>query len=462
MSSQCCCARLVVDMSGNLVASPRLKPQLGTGATIVLGLGSILGTGVFVSLAIATAIAGTQIFLALSLAAGLALCNALSAAQLAAAHPVNGGTYAYGYRYLHPYAGFVAGWVFLLAKSASAATAALGLAAYFGGWWGYALPLPVVPTALVAVVVMTVIAALGVRKSNWVNAAIVGWTLLGLGCFVVAGLGQSVAPVDLTAAARLTAVGLTPTGLPVGWNWGRLFQATALMFVAYAGYARITTMTEEVRRPRRSIPIAMVVCLSLTLALYMLVAGTLIDHWGTAQSLFSNTALPPLSILVQQFQTPWPLVEIVESSAIVALLGVLLNLVLGLSRVLLAMGRQGDMPLQLAALNRSRTTPTLAIWITGGLIALLVTIGNVKTTWSFSAFNVLIYYTLTNLAALRLSVSERRYPRWVSVIGLVGCLSLAFWVDRSVWQWGLLLILLGCLWKAGRDFWARSAGGQRG
>jgi basic amino acid/polyamine antiporter, APA family len=141
----------------------------------------------------------------------------------------------------------------------------------------------------------------------------------------------------------------------------------------------------------------------------------------------------------------------VGSSAIVALLGVLLNLILGLSRVWLAMGRQGDMPRQLAQLNRAQTTPTLAVWLTGGLIALLVAIGNVKTTWSFSAFNVLIYYTLTNLAALRLPESDRRYPRWIAVVGLFSCLSLAFWVERSVWQWGIALIAVGCLGKVWRD-----------
>jgi basic amino acid/polyamine antiporter, APA family len=438
-------------MSGNLVKSPRLKAQLGTSGAVLLGLGSILGTGVFVSLAIATSVAGSQIFLALSLAAIVALCNALSAAQLAAANPVNGGTYAHGYRYLHPYAGLIAGWSFLAAKSASAATAALGLAGYLMSFAGDR-PQFVQPVALVAVGLMTAIAALGVRKANWVNAAIVGWTIVGLGGFVVAGWGQAVAPVDLGRAMPLATIGLTPAGLPQDFAWSRVLQATALMFVAYAGYARITTMTEEVRRPGRSIPIAVVVCLSLALALYTLVAGTVFEHWAQLDQMRLGTAIqPPLQILARQFDVAWPVATIVGSSAIVALLGVLLNLILGLSRVWLAMGRQGDMPRQLAQLNRAQTTPTLAVWLTGGLIALLVAIGNVKTTWSFSAFNVLIYYTLTNLAALRLPESDRRYPRWIAVVGLFSCLSLAFWVERSVWQWGIALIAVGCLGKVWRD-----------
>ena len=106
----------------------QLQRELGLAGATVTGLGSILGTGVFVSLAIAAGITGPSVILAIVLAAGLALCNALSSAQLAAAHPISGGTYEYGYKYLSPRLGFTAGWLFLCAKTASAATAALGFA----------------------------------------------------------------------------------------------------------------------------------------------------------------------------------------------------------------------------------------------------------------------------------------------------------------------------------------------
>ncbi len=411
-------------MSGNPV-----KSQIGTLGAIVLGLGAILGTGVFVSLAIATKIAGNGIFIALIIAAIVALCNGLSAAQLAAAHPVSGGTYAYGYRYLHPYAGLIAGWLFLLAKSASAATAALGFASYLLVALGQPQLYPT-PIALIAVLLMTIVAATGLTKANWLNTAIVTVTLIALGSFVLIGWTQASPPSPPHPPVTLAQIG----------------QATALMFVAYTGYGRITTMTEEVRHPQRSIPIAVFCSLGLTLLLYLGVASVIVrgdvDHNGF------NGFLPAIA---QQWHHHWPVATIVSIGAITAMLGVLLNLILGLSRVLMAMGRQGDMPRVSARLNHSQTTPTIAVWTMGLIVAGLVTIGNVKTTWSFSAFNVLIYYAIANLAALRLPKVDRRYPRWIAIVGLISCASLAFWVEPSVWQAGLGLIGLGVMWKGVRD-----------
>jgi APA family basic amino acid/polyamine antiporter len=131
---------------------------------------------------------------------------------------------------------------------------------------------------------------------------------------------------------------------------------------------------------------------------------------------------------------------------VTAMLGVLLNLILGLSRVLLAMGRRADMPAVLARLDRSGRTPTASVVLVGAGIAALALIGNVKTTWSFSAFTVLIYYALTNLAALRLPASQRRYPRFIPALGLAACLFLAFWVEPTIWIVGLGLLTLGLLW----------------
>lgn len=406
-----------------------IKPQLSFAGAIVLGLGSILGTGVFVSLAIATQLAGSYTMIAVLVAAIIALCNGLSAAQLAAAHPVSGGTYAYASRYLHPWAGFTAGWLFLLAKSASAATAALGFAQYLLAALG-SPGINAAPIALIAIFAMTAIAASGLQKANWVNAAIVGFTVLALSGLIVA-------------------VGLPRSGIPEalsGWDTKNFLEATALLFVAYTGYGRITTMTEEVREPRRVIPIAVMLTLGLTMLLYVGVAGAVLNSGVVATM---GVGLPPLYTIAQT-KAPW-LGFFMAIAAILAMLGVLLNLILGLSRVLMAMGRSGDMPSQLARLNRSNTTPTLAVWTIGVLIAGLVAIGNVKTTWSFSAFNVLIYYALTNLTALKLSPSERLYPRWIAIVGLLACAGLAFWVEPAVWQWGLGAMVIGWIWKA-RNF----------
>jgi len=155
----------------------------------------------------------------------------------------------------------------------------------------------------------------------------------------------------------------------------------------------------------------------------------------------------PLSVAARIFNIPFA-PQILAIGAVTAMLGVLLNLILGLSRVLLAMGRRRDMPSVFAQLNQAQTTPVWSVLMMGVVIAGLVLIGNIKTTWTFSAFTVLIYYALTNLSALRLSAKERLFPAWISVLGLVSCLFLAFWVDKQTWIIGLILLAAGLGWHA--------------
>ncbi|BBD58286.1 amino acid permease-associated region [Nostoc sp. HK-01] len=412
----------------------QLKRELGVFGATLMGLGSIVGTGVFVSIGIAVGIAGPAVILAVVIGAIVATCNGLNSAQLAANHAVSGGTYEYGYKYLTPAFGFTAGWMFLVAKIASAATAALGFAGYFLnilGWNNSWL----VPVAVLAVVVMTGIVLTGIRRSNAANTVIVSVTLVSLGLFVL---------VCLPRAATVGMANLTPffTSSP-----GAILHASALMFVAYTGYGRIATMGEEAHSPRETIPKAMILCLLLTMLLYIVVATVGIGAVGadflsdaTGQS---NAA--PLEVVARNVAGS-SVALVLAVGAMTAMLGVLLNLILGLSRVLLAMGRRADAPKFLARLNREQNSPYWAVIVVGIAIALLVFLGNVKTTWSFSAFSVLIYYAITNLASLKLTASERLYPIWVGWMGLLSCLFLAFWVESAIWQVGLGLIVAGLIW----------------
>ncbi len=218
-----------------------LKRELDLFGAVVMGLGSILGTGVFVSLGVAAGIAGPAVIVAVVLAALIAICNGLSSAQLAATHPVSGGTYEYGYRYLSPQLGFTAGWLFLLAKSASAATAALGFAGYLLSSVGWTAQGWLVPVALTTVLGLTLIAYGGVQKSRRANGVLVCVTLAALGFFVMAGVPLLIGQ-GMTNFRPMFPHGADPAGL---------LQATALLFVAYGGYARITTMAEEVKFPPR-------------------------------------------------------------------------------------------------------------------------------------------------------------------------------------------------------------------
>jgi APA family basic amino acid/polyamine antiporter len=401
-----------------------------------MGLGSIVGTGVFVSIGIAAGIAGSAVVLAVAIAAIVAICNGLSAAQLAANHPVSGGTYEYGYRYLNPWMGFTAGWLFLLAKTASAATAALGFAGYLLAAIGVTSSTGLVAVALLTVLLLTLLVLSGLQRSNMANIVIVSVTLLALGAFILAGL-----PV-LWTQGTTHLIPFLPDDRPVA----AVLHASALMFVAYTGYGRIATMGEEVQNPRRTIPRAMVITMGLTMFLYLAIAVVGVGSVGAGPLSTLTQAAAPLEVAARQFPTPG-IAVIVALGAMTAMLGVLLNLILGLSRVLLAMGRRGDMPAVMARLNRARTAPVVAVLVVGGAIALLTCTGNVKTTWSFSAFTVLVYYALTNWAALRLSAAERLYPQWIAWTGLVSCLLLSFWVEPEIWFVGVGLILTGLVWK---------------
>ncbi len=413
------------------LADAALERTIGIPGAVALGLGSILGSGVFVSIAIGAGIAGPAVVLAVVLAAVVATFNGLSSAALAASHPVSGGTYEYGYRYLNPLLGFTAGWMFLCAKSASAATAALGLAGY---WFGFGNESGMTRIAALAVVgLTTALVAGGVTRSNRVNAIAVTVTLTALLALVA---------VALPLVWRHSAANFSPFLPAAGWT--DVMHATALMFVAYTGYGRVATLGEEVRDPARTIPRAVIATLVVAMLLYVAVAAASVGVLGAAPLAQSARAgAAPLQRVAHAVGLPvWP----IWLASFAAMYGVLLNLLLGLSRVVLAMARRADVPSALAAVDEKTSSPRRAVVATGVLIALLVLIGDVKSTWSFSAFTVLVYYALTNLAALRLSRQQRRFTAALPLAGLISCLSLAFWVEPAVWMSGLGFLAAGVLW----------------
>ena len=422
-------------------ASPQLRRELGTFGAVMMGLGSIVGTGVFVSTGIATGIAGPAVVLAVMLAAFVAIFNGLSSAQLAASHPVSGGTYEYGYKYLNPTLGFVAGWMFLCAKSASAATAALAFAGYLLSVLDLNSPIWRMGVALAAVVILTVIILGGIRQSNLTNVLMVSVTLLSLLFFVMGGLDEVAAnfSANFTPFFPPPSAGVSPLRA--------LFHATALMFVAYTGYGRIATLGEEVHNPARTIPRAIIITLIVSMLLYGAVSLTAVGSVGaeTFAILTIDTSAPLEAIAVLNGLPGAGVVLTI--GAMTALLGVLLNLILGLSRVMLAMGRRHDMPVAVARISKKGRTPEVAVVTVGVLIAILVLIGDIRTTWSFSAFTVLLYYAITNLAAYQLPADKRRFPRVLAAMGLLACLFLAFWVEPAIWITGSVLIVVGLGWR---------------
>lgn len=414
-------------MSETRPASPaQLKRTVGLFGATVLGLGSIVGTGVFVSIAFAIDVAGEWTPLAVFVAGLLALCNGLSSAQLAAAHPVSGGSYEYGYRYLSPALGFTAGWMFLVAKGASAATAAYGFAIYLSRLAPRLAGIdPKVP-ALLAIAGLTLLALSGLKRSVRANAILVGVSVAALAAF--AGYGLSV--------EAGTATEMSP------FDGSSFLYATALLFVAFTGYGRVATMGEEIREPAKNIPIAVAMTVGVSAVIYGTVAFVLVRLNGGAES----GAAPLIDTVASG---PAWLQTFVIAGAMTAMLGVLMNLLLGLSRVILAMARRGDLPSTLSVLNDSGESPRRAVILVAlGISLLVVTAGAPRMIWSLSALTVLVYYATANLCALKQPPEERRMPRVVSVAGLGGCLLLIFFLPRGFWVTGALLILAGLVWHS--------------
>ncbi|RUO75339.1 APC family permease [Idiomarina seosinensis] len=377
----------------------QLIRETGLAGALVIGLGSILGTGAYVSVGLSATIAGDMLVIAILIAAATALLNGLSSAQLAAAHPVSGGTYEYGYQFLNPASGIVAGVLFIIAKSASAATAALAVAWYISASFGLSEWL----VSLIAVsllLLFTLLVLLGVRRSNWLNLLLVAVSILGLLVFIAVSFSQPQTATAVRPDSELS-----------------LFHAAALMFVAFTGYGRIATMGEEITEPRKNIPKAVVLTLGVVTALYIAVGLAILHVGGLAsfqQSHFN------ISNLVQD--SPWQWLVIVGGA--VAMCGVVLNLLLGVSRVVLAMGRRGDLPRFLANLDRDSKSAPAATWLTFLIMALIALFGGIKSAWTLSAFTVLVYYGITNIAALKVSAEQRFIPKAVSVLGLISCFGL--------------------------------------
>ncbi|MDX1579223.1 MAG: amino acid permease, partial [Gemmatimonadota bacterium] len=235
-----------------------------------IGLGAIIGAGIYVVTGVAAGIAGPAFVVGLGLAGVVATANALSSAQLAARIPRSGGTYEYGYELLGPGWGFTAGWMFLSGKLTAAGTVAMGLAGYVS-----ALVPSVDPRAVAvgAVLVFTLLNYFGIRRSNAANLAIVAATVAALVAFAAWG-----APAFDTS-------NLTPF-----WpdEPRRVLEAAAILFFAFTGYARIATLGEEVRDPERTIPRAIAITIASAIVLYAAVALVAVGAVGAGA--LSDTA----------------------------------------------------------------------------------------------------------------------------------------------------------------------------
>ncbi|HLV59219.1 MAG TPA: APC family permease [Natronosporangium sp.] len=407
-----------------------LARRLGVRQAVVIGLGSMLGAGVFVVWAPAADAAGSgpALLAALGVAALVAFCNATSSARLAARYPRSGGTYVYGRERLGGLAGFVAGWGFVVGKTASCAAMALTIGAYL---W----PDGARVVAVAAVVALTAVNLAGVEKTARATGWLVAVTLAVLAAVVVAG-----------AVAGDAQAGRVAAGDGAG-GYGVL-TAAGLIFFAFAGYARIATLGEEVRDPRRTIPRAVPLALGAVLAVYVAVAVVALAVLGP-RGLARSTA--PLAAVADATGLSG-LDVVVRAGAAVAVTGVLLALLAGVARTVLAMARERDLPAALDAVHTRVRVPHRAQLAVGAVVAAVVATGDIRHAIGFSSVTVLVYYAITNASALTLGREPgRRLPvQAVAATGLVGCVVLAVTLPLASVLAGAGVLAVGVAWYGAR------------
>ncbi|MCX2934166.1 APC family permease [Mycobacterium sp. CVI_P3] len=389
-----------------------LHRRLGTTDAVIIGLGSMVGAGIFVALTPAAGAAGSWLLISLALAGAVAYCNAMSSAWLAARYPQSGGTYVYGRERLGDFWGYLAGWSFVVGKTASCAAMALTVGFYVWPEHAHA-------AAVAAVVALTTVNYRGIQKSALLTRIIVGIVLAVLAAVVVV-----VASSGHTDINHLRLGGSSVLGV---------LQAAGLLFFAFAGYARIATLGEEVRDPARTIPRAIPIALGLALIVYAAVAVAVLAALGPDRL---ATAAAPLAEAVRAAGAGG-LEPVVRVGAAVAALGSLLSLILGVSRTTLAMARDHHLPATLAVVHPRFGVPHHAEVAVGVVVAVLAAVADVRGVIGFSSFAVLVYYAIANASAWTL----RR--RMVPAIGLAGCLVLAVALPVGAVVSGVAVLMLG-------------------
>lgn len=394
-----------------------MKQKLSQLDAVFIGLAAMLGAGVFVVFGPAAGLAGNLIQLAIVLAAIVAYLNAASIAQLASVVSRPGGTYAYGRHYLSDTWGFIAGIAFLVGKIGSAAAIALTFASYL-------TPGIEILSAALAIVVMAVVNILGVNRTAFGSKILATITI---GFLLV-----------LIVAAMLAPEAAEPLSAPAGIG---LLTAASLFFFAFAGYARVATLGDEVADSRRVVPRAIVISLGIVFVIY-LALGWLVENRLGALAIGSVTPLADLSFL------SFGSAGFVWVFAAVAALGSLLALLAGMSRTAATMAEDGELPRVLVLKNRFGA-PWLAESFIALLAIILATSGSFYLTIGLSSFSILLYYAIANFAAYRQPAVESGRSKVWNILGLLLCLAIGLSVPLEGLILGFVVIGLALFLRWG-------------
>jgi APA family basic amino acid/polyamine antiporter len=385
-----------------MTGSIQLRREIGLFGATALGVGAIVGSGIFIVTGLVAGIAGPSMILSIILAGLIALLSAMSVSELSYCMPLEGGTYAFARTMISPYAGFIAGWIWIFSNIFVGAAVSFGFAHYFVTFF------PMLPVKGVAVAICIVFIGInyaGLKESTLLNNLLVVVKVLVLLFFIAFGLGF------------FKTVNLEPFA-PAGLNG--ILTGAALIFFAYTGFARVTIMAEEVKDPEVTIPRSIFLALGLSTVIYILVSITALGIAGPGRLAGSPS---PLADAIAVAGNPGA-ISLVVFGAMIATASVLLMTILGISRIIFAMGRNHDLPPFLSILHPRYHTPYYAIGITGAAMIVMLLFTDFALVVSVGTFAMLVYYGIANIAALRISPEQKRYPPVIAYLGMASCVLL--------------------------------------
>ena len=405
-------------------ARPVLKREIGLFDATTLGIGAIIGSGIFIVTGIVAGIAGPAMVFSILIAGAIAIFSAMSVAELGAWLPEEGGTYAYAQKLISPFAGFIAGWIWIFSNIFVGAAVSLGFAHYFVTLFP---SIPVKAIAVIICLVFLIINYLGLKGSVLFNNLLVITKILILLFFIAFGLGF-LRPGTFTPFAPEGSVGV--------------LSGAALIFFAYTGFARVTIMAEEVRDPEKTIPRSIYLALGISTVIYLLVSIVAMGLAGSPALAHSGS---PLADAIGVTGSSGA-VAVIALGAMIATASVLLTTIMGISRIIFSMARSNDLPDIFGRIHPQFSTPHYAIVITGtGMIAALL-LADLTLVVSVSTFAMLLYYLIANIAALRLPREHRRYPFWVPGLGALSCVGLIVFLSPDSWIIGCVGLAIGAAW----------------
>jgi APA family basic amino acid/polyamine antiporter len=423
-------------MDKEIFRESRLKPTLGLFDATAISVGAIIGAGIFVVTGIVAGLAGSALVFSMLIAAITALFTALSFAELTAWLPKEGSVYEFAYQLVSPFAGFLAGWMWMLSNTFAGAAVSLGFAYYLTTLFPI---LNIKWVAAILCIAFTALNFLGIRQSAILNNFLVAAKLFILAFFVIFGLGY-MNPTNFTPFAPFK----------IGVFYGAYY-----IFFAYGGFARVAVVAEEVKDAERNVPRAILLSLIISTIFYIVVGVAAVGLVGASKLSSSNS---PLTEAIGATGSA-AAVYLVSAGGLLATASVLLTSILGVSRVAYAMARRKDLPQALSKLHPKYNTPYYSVWIVGFLMALLVLFIDLAKVVAISTFAMLFYYAVANLSALRLKSQKRTYPLVVPALGVSTCLALLFFilfVSPQTWDLGAAGLAAGAVYYVSRKVLLRS------